>query len=255
MANLRDLPQELLVLIYHFLGSIDDVHREGRASRKTYEAIQSPPIYLNVMRSIIRQASQHRYGLELCKMLDLHKDVVECMQQHRSQLQITQPNPFGYVYNDWENYLHFATTPTTCKTRCCANCLPDETVYSILARYQGLQVLEDLWREGQFISSDYFSIGKSPSADALNLLGSYQVIVNHSELFRYGEMPSRRRQTPATLTYTRLNSDQRARFYSAVIYVWPLNEIQWVLTNSDFPTPFNVQILLLETCKESISAQ
>jgi hypothetical protein len=255
MANLRDLPQELLVLIYHGLGSIDDVHSFGRAYRKAYGTIQRSPIYLNVMRSIIGQAPQHRYDLQLCKMLDLHKDVAEYMQQHRGQLRTTQPNPLGYVHNEWESRLEIATALTTCDYECCANCLPDETVYSILARYQGLQVLENLWLDRQLTSSDYFSVDGSPRADSLSLVGSYQVVVHRSELFTDGEMPSRRRQTPETSAYTKLNSDQRARFYSAVIYVWLLNEIRWVLTNFAYPTRFDVQILLLEICKDSISAQ
>jgi hypothetical protein len=255
MANLRDLPQELLVLIYHGLGSIEDVHSFGRTYRKAYGTIQRPPIYLNVMRSIIGQAPQHRYDLQLCKMLDLHKDVVEHMQQHSSQLQTTQPNLLGYVHNEWENRLEIATAPTTCNNKCCTNCLPDETIYSILARYQGLRVLETLWLDRQLTSSDYFSLDESPGADALSLVGLYQVTVHRSELFRDGEMPSRRRQTPETSAYTRLNADQRARFYSAVIYVWLLNEIRWVLTNFAYPVGFDVQILLLESCKEAISAQ
>jgi hypothetical protein len=255
MASLRDLPQELLVLIYHGLGSVDDAHNFGRAYKKAYGTIQSPLIYLNVMRSIIGQAPQHRFDLQLCKMLDLHKDVVERMQQRRSQLGTTQPNPTGYVYNEWENRLEYATAPTTCNDKCCANCLPDETVYSILARYQGLRVLEKLWLDRQLTSSDYVSVDESPRADALSLIGSYRVIVHRSELFKDGEMPSRSSQTPETSAYTRLNADQRARFYSAVIYVWLLNEVRWVLTNFAYPVNFDVQVLLLESCKESITAQ
>jgi hypothetical protein len=177
------------------------------------------------------------------------------MQRDSNQLPATQPNPFGYAYNEWESHLGYVTTPTTCDDACCVDCLPDETVCSILARYQGLRVLEDLWLERQLASSDFFSADENPGSDALNLLSSYQGIINRNELYSDGEMPSRRRQTPETSAYTRLNSDQRGRFYSAIIYVWLLNEIRWVLTNFTFPARFDVQIKLLESIKESVSAQ
>jgi hypothetical protein len=255
MANLGDLPQELLVLIYHFLESIDDVHYLARTYRKAYDALQSQTIYLDIMRSVIRQAPQHRYDPQLCRMLYLHQDVVERMQRDSNQLPATQPNPLGYAYNEWENHLGYATTPTTCDDACCVDCLPDETVCGILARYQGLRVLEDLWLERQLASSDFFSADENPGSDAINLLSSYQAIIDRNELYNDGEMPSRRRQTLETSAYTRLNSDQRGRFYSAVIYVWLLNEIRWVLTNLTFPARFDVQIKLLEGIKESVSAQ
>jgi hypothetical protein len=256
MANLRDLPQELLVLIFNFLGSIDDVHNLGRTYRKAHGALQSRPIYLDIMRSVIGQAPQHRYDLQLCRILDLHQDVVEHMQQQsNNQLPATQPNPLGYSYNEWEHSLGHATTPTTCDDACGVECLRDETVCIILARYQGLRVLEDLWLQRQLSSSDYISVDESPGADALELLSSYQAIIDRNELFKDGELPSRRRQTPETSAYTHLNSDQRGRFYSAVIYVWLLNEIRWVLTNFAFPVSFDVQIRLLESIKESLSTQ
>jgi hypothetical protein len=255
MAHLRDLPQELLVLIYHSLESIDDVHHMARTCRKAHEALQSQAIYLDIMRSVIGQAPQHRYDLQLCRMLDLHQDVVERMQQNSNQLPATQPNPLEYAYNEWEHRLGYAALPITCYDGCCVDCLPDQTVCSILARYQGLRVLEDLWLERQLASSDFFSADENPGSDALNLLCSYQAIIHRNELFNEGEIPSRRHQTPETSAYTRLNPDQRGRFYSAVIYVWLLNEIRWVLTNFTFPARFDVQIKMLERIKESISAQ
>lgn len=255
MANLQSLPPELLEMIYRSLGSIDDVHYLGRACKKTCDIIQRPVIYVGIMRSVIGEAPQHRYDLQLCKMLDLHKSLVARMQQDSSQLPATRPNPFGYALNDWESAVVTATTPTTCDEMCCTNCLPDETVYSILARYQGLRVLEDLWLERQLNASDFFSADESPDANALSIVRGYQVVVNRSELYRHGEIPTRRTTTPETSDYTALNADQRARFYSAVTCVWLLNEIRWVFTNVTYPTRFDVQRKLLEACKEKFSGQ
>lgn len=207
------------------------------------------------MRSVIGQASQHRFDVQLCKMLRLHRAVVEHMQQHGTHLPATQPSPFGYTFNAWESALASATTTTACDEGCCSKCLPDDTVYDVLARYQGMRVLEDLWLHRQLNASDYFSMDESPDANALALVHGYQVVINRSELHREGEIPTRRCITPETAVYRRLNADQRGRFYSAVTYVWLLNEIRWVLTNFQYPVRFDVQIQLLETCKDSMSNQ
>jgi hypothetical protein len=255
MANLRSLPPELLETIFRSLGSIDDVHSLGRACRKTNDVIRRPAIHVDIMRSIIGQAPQHRYDLQLCKILDLHKDVVEYTQRYASSLSATQADAGGFTFNDWENALALATTPTACDDTCCRDCLPDETVYSILARYQGLRVLENLWLERQLNASDYFSADESPNADALSLEHAYRVVVNRSEMYRDGEISSRRCKTPETLEYKTLNADQRARFYSAVTYVWLINELRWMLTNFNYPSRFDVQIILLENCKDNLSGQ
>jgi hypothetical protein len=255
MANLRSLPPELLETIFRFLASIDDVHSLGRACKKTHDVIRRPAIYVDIMRSILRQAPQHRHDLQLCKMLDLHKDIVEYTQRYNTQLSPTQADASGFTFNDWESALALATTPTACDDTCCRDCLPDETVYSILARYQGLRILEDLWLERQLNASDYFAADESPDADALGLEHAYRVVVNRSELYRDGEISSRRCKTPETMEYTTLNADQRARFYSAVTYVWLVNELRWVLTNFTYPARLNVQLMLLENCKDNLSGQ
>jgi hypothetical protein len=255
MANLSDLPAELLEMVLRFLGSIDDVHSLGRTCRKTYDVIRRPTRYVEIMRSVIEQAPQHRYDLQLCKMLCVHQAVVEHVQQHGTLLPATQPDSFGYTFNSWENSLSLATTPTAYYERCSSEHLPDETVYDILARYQGLRVLEDLWLYRQLNASDYFSSDESPDASALALAHGYQVPVSRSELHREEELPARRCVTPETIAYKMLNADQRARFYSAVIYVWLMNEIRWIFTNFQYPARFDVQIQLLETCKCCMSGQ
>jgi hypothetical protein len=253
MANLSDLPPELLEMVLRFLGSIDDVHSLGRTCRKTYDVIRRPTVYVEIMRSVIGQAQQHRYDLQLCKMLHVHQAVVEHMQQHGTPLPATQPDPFRQIRNSWENSLASATTPPAYYERCGSEHLPDETIHDILARYQGLRVLEDLWLRRQLNASDYFSADESPDASAL--VHGYQVPLSRSELHREGELPTRRCVTPETVTYKKLNADQRGRFYSAVTYVWLMNEIRWLFTNFQYPARFDVQIELLETCKFCVSDQ
>ncbi|KAH3906174.1 hypothetical protein HBH56_209480 [Parastagonospora nodorum] len=252
MATLWILPPELLEMILHLMGSIDDVHNMGRTCKKTYDILQRPTRYVKIMRSVIGCAPQHRYDLQLCKMLDLHQDVVQHIHHHNSLLPATQLSPFGYDWNKWESALTTATRAATCDDVCCSDCLPDFIVYDILARYQGLRVLENLWLELQVNANDYFSIDESSDASALSLTHGYQVVINRNELYRDGELPTRKRATPETAGYMTLNSDQRARFYSAVICVWLFNEVRWVLANFQYPGRLDLQIHVLETCKEHI---
>lgn len=256
MAILQDLPAELLELIYRSLASIDDVHSFGRSCRKSHLVIQRPRIYVSIMRSVIAKAPQHRYEHQLCKMLDLHREVVKSVRDGTiSRLPATQAGPQGYIFNSWETALAFATTPTACSHATCPNCLSDETVYEILARYQGLRVLEYIWLERQLTASDYFSVDESPTACALDLEHAFKVVVNRNELYRDGEIPTRRSTTPETQHYKALNADERARFHAAVTHVWLMNEIRWVLTHFAYPTRFDVQIHLLENCKDNIAKQ
>ncbi|KAH8731219.1 hypothetical protein GQ44DRAFT_767767 [Phaeosphaeriaceae sp. PMI808] len=251
MAVFLDLPPELLELTFHFLGSIDDVHHFGRVCKKTYDIFQRRNIYVEIMRSVIGQAPQHRYDLQLSKILDLHKTIVKHMQNSSGQLPATPSGLPGYDLNEWERALETATLPDECDTAYCMDCLPDDAIYDILARYQGLRVFENIWLKRQLDGSDYLSVDGSSNID--DLVNSYQSLVNRNELYRDGELASRRPKTPETNLYTALNADQRARFYTATISVWLLNEIRWVLTNLAYPAPFATQIQLLERCKKNIT--
>ncbi|KAF1915161.1 hypothetical protein BDU57DRAFT_498901 [Ampelomyces quisqualis] len=239
MAGLQSLPSELIELIFRFLGSIDDVHYLGRACQKTFSIIQRQALYVSIMRSVITQAPQHRYDLQL----------------YKNPLPATWANQLPHASNDWECALVGATTPNSCAKTSCTQCLPDEVIYDILARYQGLQVLEDLWLERQVDASDFFSADESPDANALTLARGYQVVINRDEMYRDGELPARRSTTLGAAEHATLKPDQRARFYSAVTFVWFLNEIRWAFTNATFPTRFDVQRRILEACKEHFSAQ
>ena len=248
-----DLPPELLELVFHFLGSIDDVHHLGRSWKKTYDIIRRQTIYVEIMRSIIRKSPQHRFDLQLCKMLDLHRRIVERMQQNHSQLPATRSSQFGYTLNEWESAMVSAASSAACENICCSDCLPNETVYEVLARYQGLRVLENLWLERQLTESDYVSADGCTDPQEFNY--SFGMLLDRHQLHADGDIPSRSFRTPETVYYTALNSDQRARLHAAVTCVWLLNEIRWVLTNFAYPSRFDVQVLLLEKCRKYINKQ
>ncbi|KAL5116751.1 hypothetical protein ACEQ8H_005363 [Pleosporales sp. CAS-2024a] len=255
MAILSDLPPELVEMILHGLGSIDDVHNMGITCKKTYDVIRRSEIYMEIMRSVIGCAPQHRYDLQLCKMLSLHQDIVEHVRQHSTLLPTTQGSHQGFAYNKWESALVSAATVTTCDDACCAACLPDNAIHGILARYQGLRVLEDLWLERQLKASDFFIAEESSGTSQVPLAQRYTRVLHRNELYRDGKISSRRKSTPETAGYTSLNADQRARFYSAVVCVWLFNELRWVLTNFRHASNFDMQIRLLETCRKHILKQ
>jgi hypothetical protein len=62
MANMTDLPAELLEQIFQELYSIEDVHHLGRVCKVTCHLIRKPPVYTGIMRTIISKSPQHRFG-------------------------------------------------------------------------------------------------------------------------------------------------------------------------------------------------
>jgi hypothetical protein len=246
MAMLTDLPTEILEQIYHLLGSIDDVHYFGRACRNTHHVIRRQNIYIEIMRSVIHNSPRHRYDYQLCMILYLHQRIVIHFEEHFTQLPVTQ-HPV-YHLNVWESDLELATHPSPLEIA-----WTDEIICDVLARYQGLRVLEDVWLQRQLKETDFVSI--DDTSDAQGLRRNYNILVDRDGEFKDGEIPPRNLKTPHTRFYTDLNADQRGRFHAAVTCVWLLNEIRWVLTNFVFPAGFAVQVELLETCKENIAKE
>ncbi|KAF2029419.1 hypothetical protein EK21DRAFT_67846, partial [Setomelanomma holmii] len=252
MARIFDLPIELLESIFHYLGSIEDVHYFGRACRKTYGVIRRQVSYVKIMRSIISQAPQHRYDWQLSKIQRLHGEIVEQMRQSSSQLPATQNAP-GVTVNQWENGLVTATAPGACVSADCSRCWPDDMIYDMLARYQGLRVLETLWLKRQLIAADFLAADEGVDAD--DLIHGLQSLVRREETFKDGEMASRCHNTPETAFYTTFRTDHRARFHAAITHVWLLNELRWILTNFAYPSRFDVQVAMLEMAKQNLRDQ
>ncbi|KAI4947659.1 hypothetical protein J4E91_006481 [Alternaria rosae] len=239
MAVLTDLPPENLEQIYHFLGSIDDAHHLGRTF------IQHHNIYLEIMRSIIYSSPQHRYDFQLNKALILHSKIVAHFAHNTSRLPASQP---GANRNNWEYYLHNMASACSSPQE-----WTDDAVCDVLARYQGLRMLQNTWLERELQEQDFLSVDHT--SDAQRLVHRFQTLVGRGEEFAYEGMPPRDVDTPHTWCYRKFNVDQRGRFYAAVVCVWLLNEIRWVLTNFTYPANFTVQIGILESCKSRILAE
>ncbi|KAF2255818.1 hypothetical protein BU26DRAFT_412053 [Trematosphaeria pertusa] len=230
MARLTDLPLEIVTEVFHHLGSIDDVHHFQRACRKTHDAIQSPTVYTDIMRSVIGNAPQHRFDISLSRMLDLHHDIVRHYSQGGGAIPLTQ-------------------TPADCAEGPCTDCLPDARIDEIVARYQGLKVLRDQWLARQLKSNDL--LAANSSTEAHEYINKYDWIRHRDEDFQDDGVS---RLSPETESYANFNPDQQARFYAALTSVWLFNEIRWTLAQFAYPSggSFNFQTRLADDCKKWI---
>jgi hypothetical protein len=129
----------------------------------------------------------------------------------------------------------------------------DDMICDILARYQGLRVLENIWLERELQEQDFLSV--DDTSDAQRFVHRFATLVDREQKFRDGDLPRRNPNTPHTWYYTELNADQRERFYAAVTCVWLLNEVRWVLTNFAYPANFTVQIEILGALKARIEME
>lgn len=251
VKGLMDLPSEILELIYHNLDSIDDVHSFGRTYSGTFHVIKRRTVYTEIMRSIIGSSQHHRYDLQLCRIIVLHRNIVQHFQQGGSPFPVSSSRS-GEGYNKWEMALAATTVVSTCTSGPCTACMPDAVVHDILARYQGIRVLERIWMRRQLEEADLLSA--DATQDEKEFVHQYSCLLSRAQDFEQGDLEARNTQCSATKDYTRFNPDQRGRFYSAVIFVWILNELRWVLTS--FVDPFRSyrHVTLLESCRADLTS-
>ncbi|KAF2661432.1 hypothetical protein K491DRAFT_647843 [Lophiostoma macrostomum CBS 122681] len=252
--ELTALPNELLAQIFENLASIDDVHYLGRCCKATYEIIRDQSAYVKIMRSVIRHSQVHRFDIQLCQMLDVHNTVVSHFQMgglpfiptplsHRglshtnvSKLELD----LAQAINDNEEEVG-THGPTK---------LTDGRIYDILARWQGLRVLRDLWLARQLKREDYLTL----NAESPTLFSqAFEKLVD-----RHWTCPDK---VPARFTfhdadYITFNPDQYARFYAATTNLWLMNEIRWVLTHYTHPTAtFHLPLVILDSCRAKLASQ
>ncbi|KAE8850294.1 hypothetical protein PTNB85_00710 [Pyrenophora teres f. teres] len=252
MAVLTDLPVELLVCVFHYLESIDDVHYLGRVCKKTYGIISQRSFYLEIIRTVIQYAPQHRYDYQLCNVLRLHHNVVNDLERHyRTSLGVVPGTvPLYDFTSSWQQSLKSITS--SCSDLAAWS---DNAVCDVLARYQGIRILEDVWLERELSETDFVTV--DGSSDAQQLEDRYFDLCDRNDQFADGELPPRNPQNPHTQSYIKFNSDQRGRFYAALVYVWLLSEIQWVSTQLVQLGSVSMSGLVrsLENCKNSMAKE
>jgi hypothetical protein len=131
MAQLTDLPNEVLELIYYALGSVDDVNHLGRTCKATCHVTHQRSVYLNIMRHVIHDSPQHRYDYQLNRMLVLHHGIVGHITQSRTRLPVTGL-PASYRNVHEEGSLHALRLDHDLTD------WSDQAICEVLARYQGI---------------------------------------------------------------------------------------------------------------------
>ncbi|EUC33392.1 hypothetical protein COCCADRAFT_96199 [Bipolaris zeicola 26-R-13] len=121
----------------------------------------------------------------------------------------------------------------------------DMAICDVLARYQGLRILEDIWLSRQLEEEDYLSV--SDAEDHQEFSEGFFTLVTRADELNEGQLQRRHPKDKHTCSYTSMNPDQRARFYAAVVRIWLANEVRWALTNFDSAKN------LLEPCKIAIT--
>lgn len=250
--SLTTLPPELLESIYHHLSTIDDVHSLGRTHSKTLNVIERRTVYTKIMRSIIGRSWVHRFDLQLCSILDLHRKIVQHFRDGGTSLPMNSDQ--GHQsYNQWEEELAESTIVQDCSSGPCPTCIPDTVVYDILARYQGLRVIQDLWLTRQIDESDLLAADDVLDVDDDEFLRRYRCLLDRSQDFRQGDLASRMKKDLVTRSYTQMNPDQSGRLYSAIVFIWILNELRWALTNFQYPLRSYRYIEILDRCRADLT--
>ncbi|KAF2267054.1 hypothetical protein CC78DRAFT_103098 [Lojkania enalia] len=256
MARLIDLPRELLEIIYHHLGSIDDVHHLARTCKISYGAIRNDKAYLEIMRSIIRHSPVHRFDIQLCRMLELHNDLVQYFQSGGMPLLPTTIDARGWHNTNMSTYELQLGRAITDRSHLydsyfLGDALSDNRVYDILARWQGLRIIRDTWLLRELKEEDYLSV--SFSGHPKEFAKTFENIQNCSDNAPRGIDV---RLSSTTENYLNLDADQEGRFYTAIITIWLMNEVRWILTHFVYPSPsFDVPLKLLQECKNQLKSQ
>ncbi|KAF1972866.1 hypothetical protein BU23DRAFT_554710 [Bimuria novae-zelandiae CBS 107.79] len=252
MPGLLSLPLELLENVFYRLDSIDDVHHFARVSKRTYDVIRLSSAYTNIMRCIIGFAPQHRFDIVLCGLLQVHRDIVAHFAEHGSNsplLLATQPN---LQHGSFEAQL-FTIVSDECSSGPCKKCLPDNRVYEILARYQGLRVLEDEWLARPLGTHDLLAVEQTVDRDPF--VQAHKLLLKQHEDFKDNVDPRTDRDSFAATHYISFNPDQRHRFHAALISVWVLNEVRWIFaqfTSQRGQPVSSIQLKLLDLYKDMV---
>ncbi|KAF2739870.1 hypothetical protein EJ04DRAFT_483284 [Polyplosphaeria fusca] len=254
MAKLVDLPLELLVLLYLCLDSIDDVHHLARACQATYRAIQMGKTYVTVMRSVIRTSPAHRFDIQLCRLLVLHRQIAAHLANGGAPLPPTQLPPPGSTMtyqnlNDWERHLLWSVADKAylADRESYEAVLNDERVYDILARWQGVRELQHVWLSKETGKEDHLSVSFTGQAEQLaHAFERVQQTANEDGESRYSN----------AVRYASFNDAQVGRFYAATTRIWIMNEIRWVLAHLSYPQRLcRYHTMLVELCMNRLQEQ
>lgn len=200
MTHFTKVPVELLERIYRYLETTGDVHHFRRTCIAVRRVITRQLVYDRIMRSIISTSPQHRYEIALSRLLHLHAHIIN--------------NPDAQFGGQLLDSIEYECP----KEHYCDQCLCDQRIQEVLARYQGLRVLQDEWVARRL--------------DDAHLLTVHGTIQNDELVARYNFIGSNVENSSPS-HYNSFNSDQRDCFHAAVTSIWLSSEVRWVIAQMD----------------------
>jgi len=218
-----DIPLEVMIMIFCNLQDFDDVYHLSRCCRKFHYILHTGATYLIVMRSIIvrNTHSQSRLclmylqkcsdvyenDLKLCKIIETNQAFSEI---YKSQAE--RPQEIGIKGQEFYDAVEVRPED-----------LNDERVYTIICRWQGLRVLQDLYLAttigARYSDSTFPYVGGSDPAGT-TLLTEDSVRILHVQNIAQ-DLPNK--------SFT---ARQTRRFYQALTAYWLGRESHWSLCRS-----------------------
>jgi F-box domain len=228
MTVLLDLPSEVITLIFCNLRDIDDVNHLSRSCRRLHSILQNEATYLIVMRTIIvsfgitnnlkldgvscpylqSQSDVYENDLALCTIIETNQAFSEFYQTHAER-----PLESGIKGSDLPNLAHERPEELTA-----------ERVYTIICRWHGLRVLQELYLDvtigTQYYESTFPFAGDFDPAD-MTLSTESSVRVSHLQSLPAGDNAGKS-----------FDAQQTQRFYKALTSYWLAMEAHWLLCRS-----------------------
>ncbi|KAF2495931.1 hypothetical protein BU16DRAFT_526465 [Lophium mytilinum] len=217
MASLGGLPNELLVEVFSRLGDVGDVINLSQSFRAAQDVLDTRGFYLSIMRSVIKLSHTHRFDVQLCRLLELQKDLPNSLSAAEPCIYIIRDLTFGPIstFRDAnELRLHDSILEPV-------DWISDNQIDDIVARYKGLHTLQSLYLltppTAPFLDPNLQDNELLRGLDAvqsrdLSEISDADLLLNASQ----------------RLGYTRvLDFAQRGRFHAAVTHYWILHIVRW----------------------------
>jgi len=223
MPVMLDIPVEVMIMIFCDLQDFDDVYHLSRCCRELHSILHTGATYLTVMRSIMvrnthsqsrlclmclqRCSDVYKNDLKLCKIIETNQAFSEI---YKSQAE--RPQEIGIKGQEFYDAVEVRPEDLT-----------DERVYTIICRWQGLRVLQDLYLDttigARYSDSTFPYVGELDPAET-TLLTEDSVRISHVQNIAQ-DLPNKS-----------FNARQTQRFYKALTSYWLAMESHWLLCRS-----------------------
>ncbi|KAI9735981.1 MAG: hypothetical protein M1834_001447 [Cirrosporium novae-zelandiae] len=235
-GNKDDLPNELIIHVYHHLGDLDTAFHLARSCKRLNEIFEDGNNRLRILKSIIIKSDHHKHDIQLCHFLTTN-------QEFASNYAISNQRPDRSVrpHASVSRHIYSAT----------ANDLTDEYVWDIVCRWQALRVLQDLYRDRSihltYCKSVFPYTTGLDSEEALSKMCAKEGPLS---------LPNVSETTSAETAKLPFSFQETQRFYKALTAHWlaietlRLSRTSFYDTSSERPRRFDEVELLWRDCHD-----